>query len=67
VPESTDNNKVIISGLNKLLEANDRLDAALDATVRVWPVTPQCWIDKISEPTPLLEKHRIRNDTKLGF
>jgi hypothetical protein len=62
-----DKGKMILGGLNKLLEANDRLDAALDATIRLWPFAPKCWIDKISEPTPLLEKHRIRNDTKRGF
>jgi hypothetical protein len=66
VPE-TAKDKKIIADLNKLLEANDRLDAALDSTIRLWPFTPKCWIDKISEPTPLLEKHRIRNDSKPGF
>jgi hypothetical protein len=66
VPE-TAKDKKIVTGLNRLLEANDRLDAALDATVRLWPFAPKCWIDKISEPTPLLEKHRIRNETKPGL
>jgi hypothetical protein len=53
--------KEILIPLNSLLEANDRLDAALDATVKTWPTTPKCWIDHVNEPTPMLEKHRIRD------
>jgi hypothetical protein len=60
VPEPLGDNQIIVD-LNKLLEANDRLEAALNATVRLWPHTPQCWIDQLREPTALLEKHRIKN------
>jgi hypothetical protein len=59
VPE-TPEGKILVD-LNKLLEANDRLDVALDNTMRVWPTTPKCWIDQINEPTLLLEKHRLKN------
>jgi hypothetical protein len=60
VPEPLGDNHIIVA-LNKLLEANDRLEAALNATVSQWPHTPQCWIDQLREPTPLLEKHRLKN------
>jgi hypothetical protein len=63
----TAKDKKIVTGLNKLLEANDRLDSAIDATRKHWERIPKCWIDKTLEPTPLLEKHRIRNETKPGF
>ena len=51
--------KKIIAPLNKLLEANDRLAAALNATEKQWPYVSRCWIDQMSEPTLLLAKHRL--------
>jgi hypothetical protein len=60
VPEPLGDNQIIVD-LNKLLEANDRLDAALDATISQWPFTAKCWVDQINEPTILLEKHRLKN------
>jgi hypothetical protein len=54
----------IIVALNKLLEANDRLDNAIDKTRQAWPALNKCWIDQVSEPTPLLEKHRIGKNGK---
>jgi hypothetical protein len=61
--------KNLLFPLNKLLEANDRLEAALDNTAEMWKTGPdKCWIDQINEPTPLLEKHRIRDGkTSFGF
>ena len=41
--------------------AAERLDKAIAKTVLAWPYTPHCWIDRISEPTVQLEKHRIKN------
>ncbi len=60
MPGITD--KSLLLPLNKLLEANDRLNAALDKTTEMWKTAAdKCWIDQMNEPTPLLEKHRIRN------
>jgi hypothetical protein len=50
----------ILIPLNENLEATDRLANALDATREHWPHVSQCWIDQTLEPTPLLEKHRLR-------
>jgi hypothetical protein len=54
-----DNDKALLLPLNKLLEANDRLAAALNATEKQWPYVTQCWIDQMSEPTKLLSDHRL--------
>jgi hypothetical protein len=59
VPEPLGDNQIIID-LNKLLEANDRLNNAIDETREHWKRVPKCWIDRALEPTPLLEKHRVR-------
>jgi hypothetical protein len=54
-------NRRILAPLNKLLEANDRLAAALNATEKQWPYVSRCWIDKMSEPTKLLANHRLKD------
>ena len=58
MPEASKN---ILLGLNKMLEANDRLHAALDATKINWDRYKEtcCWVDMISEPTKLLADHRL--------
>jgi hypothetical protein len=57
VPDSS--NKILIP-LNKLLEANDRLASAIQATEKHWSHVRQCWIDQMSEPTKLLADHRLK-------
>jgi hypothetical protein len=57
VPDSS--NKILIP-LNKLLEANDKLAAALNKTEQQWPYVSKCWIDQMSEPTKLLADHRLK-------
>lgn len=52
--------KDILMSLNRLLAANDRLAEALNGTERQWPYVSNCWIDQLSEPTPLLAKHRVK-------
>jgi hypothetical protein len=54
--------KELLLPLNKLLEANDRLAAALDATKKHWPYVSKCWVDQMSEPTKLLADYRIKAD-----
>jgi hypothetical protein len=50
----------LLPALNTLLEANDKLNTAIDATRKAWKLLPEkCWVDRISEPTPLLEKHKL--------
>jgi hypothetical protein len=49
----------LLPSLNALLEANDKLNQAIDATRQAWKIPEKCWIDRISEPTPLLEKHKL--------
>jgi hypothetical protein len=60
VPE-TAKDKRIITDLNKLLEANDRLVNAIDATRGHWKHVSQCWIDQTLEPTKLLSDHRLKS------
>jgi hypothetical protein len=57
VPDSS--NKILMP-LNKLLEANDKLAAALNKTEQQWPYVSRCWIDRLSEPTKLLADHRLK-------
>jgi hypothetical protein len=52
--------KKILITLNKLLEANDRLAQAIEATRNHWPHVEKCWIDQTIEPTKLLEDHRLK-------
>jgi hypothetical protein len=54
--------KDILLPLNKLLEANDRLDAAITETRKLWPTATgnRCWIDQMREPTKLLADHRLK-------
>jgi hypothetical protein len=52
--------KDILLPLNKLLEANDRLDAAITETRKLWPTATRCWIDQTVEPTKLLADHRLK-------
>lgn len=52
--------KEILLPLNQLLEANDRLAAAIQGTKQVWPYVSKCWIDQMSEPTKLLADHRLK-------
>jgi hypothetical protein len=54
-----DHNRKILEPLNKLMEANDRLEAAVNATRKHWSYVEQCWIDQL-EPTKLLEDHRLK-------
>jgi hypothetical protein len=56
----TDNARELLLPLNALLEANDRLNAAITATRKRWDVPARCWIDQISEPTKLLADHRLK-------
>jgi hypothetical protein len=63
VQEPLGDNQIIID-LNKLLEANDRLEAALDATEQQWPHVSRCWINQINEPTLLLAEHRLGKNGK---
>ncbi len=46
--------------LERLKRANQKLEEAIEGTVLAWPVLPRCWIDIISEPTTLLEKHKLK-------
>jgi hypothetical protein len=55
-------NKTLLVSLNKLLEANDRLASALNATEDQWPYVTRCWIDQMSEPTKLLADYRIKSN-----
>jgi hypothetical protein len=57
---TTNDPKDILTPLNKLLEANDKLAAALNKTQQQWPYVSKCWIDQMSEPTELLAKHRLK-------
>jgi hypothetical protein len=50
----------LIRPLNVLLEANDRLNLAIDKTRKAWGIPDRCWIDQISEPTKLLADHRLK-------
>jgi hypothetical protein len=50
----------LIRPLNVLLEANDRLNAAIDKTRRAWLGPDKCWIDRMNEPTKLLADHRLK-------
>jgi hypothetical protein len=45
--------------LKDLKAANLRLRLAIADTVLSWPLVTRCWIDKISEPTLLLEEHKV--------
>jgi hypothetical protein len=54
--------KMVLEPLNKLLEANDRLHNAIHGTKQIWPYVDKCWIDGMSEPTKLLQDHRLTND-----
>lgn len=58
------NDRDVLLPLNNLLAANDRLAAALNATEEQWPYISRCWIDQLSEPTPLLAEHRLGKDSK---
>jgi hypothetical protein len=55
------NEKKILIPLNELLKANDRLESAIEATRKHWSHVQKCWIDHVTEPTKLLEDHRIKN------
>ncbi len=46
--------------LDALKRANQKLEEAIENTILVWPHIPRCWIDMISEPTALLEKHKLK-------
>ncbi len=46
--------------LDELKQANKKLEEAITHTVLAWPHLPVCWIDMISEPTTLLEKHKLK-------
>jgi hypothetical protein len=50
----------LLPTLNLLLEANDKLNNAIDATREAWNMPERCWIDQLTEPTPLLNKHKLR-------
>jgi hypothetical protein len=54
--------ETVLKPLNRLLEANDRLDNAIHGTKQIWPYVSRCWIDGMSEPTKLLQDHRLAND-----
>jgi hypothetical protein len=49
----------LLAPLAALLRANARLDNAIDGTRQFWAWGNHCWIDQITEPTLLLEHHKI--------
>jgi hypothetical protein len=49
----------LLPSLNALLEANDKLLDAIDATREAWDLPEKCWIDQLVEPTLLLEHHKL--------
>ncbi len=51
----------VLTPLNKLLEANDRLANAILGTRSIWPTVEKCWIDQMDEPTKLLADHRLKD------
>jgi hypothetical protein len=51
--------KNFLTSLNKLLAANDRLNNAIVETRKMWPSVTRCWIDQVTEPTKLLEHHKL--------
>jgi hypothetical protein len=46
--------------LKALKAANLRLGVAITETVESWPLVQKCWIDRINEPTLVLEEHRVK-------
>jgi hypothetical protein len=49
----------LLAPLAALLKANGRLSDAIDGTREFWVGKSPCWIDLISEPTLLLEHHKL--------
>jgi hypothetical protein len=49
----------LLTPLAALLKANGRLDDAIDNTREFWEWCDHCWVDQITEPTLLLEHHKI--------
>jgi hypothetical protein len=49
----------LLSPLAALLKANGRLDDAITSTRKFWEWADHCWIDQVTEPTLLLEHHKI--------
>jgi hypothetical protein len=49
----------LLAPLAALLKANGRLDDAINNTRQFWARGDHCWIDQITEPTLLLEHHKI--------
>jgi len=56
----SDIDKLLLS-LNALLEANEKLNTAIDNTRKAWRMPEQCWIDQMSEPTKLLADYRLKD------
>jgi hypothetical protein len=49
----------LLAPLAALLKANGRLNDAIEGTREFWAWGHPCWIDQITEPTLLLEHHKI--------
>jgi hypothetical protein len=49
----------LLAPLAEFLRANGRLDDAITDTRLFWALGERCWIDKLTEPTLLLEHHKI--------
>jgi hypothetical protein len=49
----------LLAPLAELLRANGRLDDAINNTREFWAWGDPCWIDQITEPTLLLEHHKL--------
>lgn len=57
-----DPQKLISETKESLKKANSKLRRAITNTILSWPYTEKCWIDNLSEPTLVLQEHKVRAD-----
>lgn len=48
------------------LKSKVRLRMAINDTIAMWPYVDRCWVDQISEPTVMLQKHALKPEVQLG-